>query len=147
MKKTLLLALASCVIAGMASCKKEDTTAPTPSAQTQTINVSLRAGESYSYTLPSNLPAAQYGITTPAQHASFSELSASSSGEQLYKYTPASGYTGTDQVIVSNVPGSRPAGAQGPPPCGSHGSCSGGSDEHCTVTINFTVSDTTAVSR
>lgn len=149
MKKTiLLLALAGSMIAGMASCKKEETPAPTI---TQTIDVSLKVGESYTFSLPENQKNDPYEITTQAKHANISEVGLNSSGDQIYAYTPATAYSGSDQVIVSNDPKSKQGCAhpQGPPPAGtSQGSCTDSEEDHYIVIINFTVKDDdTTVSR
>lgn len=143
MKKTmLLLAVAGSMIAGMASCKKEKT--PEAPAITQTYDVSLKVGESYTFTLPKNLRNDPYEITTQAQHASISELDVSSSGDRIYKYTPEAGYSGTDQVIVSNDQEREqncvhPQGPPPPPPGTQPGNCNGGKEDHYIVTINFTM--------
>jgi hypothetical protein len=137
-KMFLMLATAGTMMAGLASCTKEDTPAP---AITQTENVSLRVGESYTFTLPKNLRDDPYEITTPAQHASVSELGVNSSGDRIYSYTPAAGYSGTDQVVVSNDQEREEhhPHPQGPPPGGPHsGSCSNsGPEDHYIITINF----------
>ena len=146
MKKTMLLIVAGAILGGMYSCKKEeDTLTSTPI--TQTIDVRLKAGESYSYSLPQNKRNDPYSITTPAQHASLSQVTVSATGERVYNYTPANGFLGSDQVVVSNEDlnnssssASQCPGHSGPP----HGNCSGGSEDHYIVTLNITVDDTTS---
>jgi hypothetical protein len=102
MKKTIvLLATASALLTGMVSCKKKEMPAPKP-AITQTVNVSLNANEDYTFSLPKNLRDDEYEITTQASHYSISEVGKNSSGERIYKYTPATDFTGTDVVVVSN---------------------------------------------
>src|SRR4051812_9302396 len=137
MKKTLLLlAVAGSMIAGMASCKKEETPVPTI---TQTVDVGLRVGESYTFSLPKNLRNDPYEITTQAKHATVSQLCVDSSGARIYKYTPEAGYSGIDQVIVSNEHerSQNCTPPQGPPPAGAgHGDCNGGKEDHYIVTIN-----------
>ena len=144
MKKTiLLLAVAASMMAGMASCKKEET--PAAPAITQTYDVSLRTGESYTFTLPGNTGSTPYEIISQPEHASINTISVNTSGEQIYEYTPEAGYSGTDQVIVSNDKEHKkdcvhPQGPPPPPPAGApHGNCSGEKEDHYTVTINFTM--------
>jgi hypothetical protein len=146
MKKTmLLLAVAGVMAAGMASCKKDEMPA---SAITQTIDVGLKVGESYTFALPGNT--GNYEILSPATHASLSAIGVNNSGEHIYEYTPEAGYSGSDQVIVSNDKDKKPdcAHPQGPPPAGAqHGDCTGEKDEHYTITINFTMQDTISESK
>lgn len=139
MKKTIvLLAVASALITGMVSCKKKEMPAP-KAAITQTVNVSLKSNEDYTFTLPKNLRDDEYEITSQASHFSISEVGKNTSGEQIYKYTPATDFTGTDVVIVSNDEEREhgcPKQHNGPkpprPPKGQE-------EDHYIVTINFTV--------
>src|ERR1044072_2291690 len=114
MKKTmLLLAVAGSMIAGMASCKKEETPVP---PITQTYDVSLRVGESYTFSLPKNIRNDPYEIINAEKHATVSQLCMDSTGAPVYKYTPETGYAGSDQVVVSNArkPGQGCPHPQGP---------------------------------
>lgn len=143
MKKTILmLATAGALVAGMASCKKEHTP---KEAIKQTINVSLKENESYTFSLPKNLRDDPYEITSQAQHYAVSEVGTNNSGQRVYNYTPSTGFFGNDQVIVSNDqereehkghPGGPPKG--GPKP----GNCKGGEEDHYIITINFVVDRT-----
>jgi hypothetical protein len=148
MKKTLLLlVIAGSIIAGMASCKKEETPAL---AIMQTVDVNLKAGESYTFSLPKNLHNDPYEITTQAKHASVSQLCEDSSGAHIYKYTPEANYSGSDQVIVSNDQkhNSNCTASQGPPPAGTeHGDCNGDKEDHYVITLNFTVKDTVSTNK
>lgn len=135
------------MIAQMASCKKEETPAV---PITQTVDVGLKMGESYTFSLPKNLRNDPYQITTAAKHASVSQLCVDSAGTRIYKYTPEAGYSGTDQVIVSNnqESGHTCPASQGPPPAGTgHGNCSGTQEDHYIVTLNFTMQDTVSTSK
>lgn len=140
MKKTIvILATASALLTGMVSCKKKEMPAPKP-AITQTVNVSLNTNEDYTFSLPKNLRDDEYEITTQASHYSISEVGKNSSGERIYKYTPAADFTGTDVVIVSNDEEREhqcgqhpPKGIKPPrPPKGEE-------EDHYIITINFTI--------
>jgi hypothetical protein len=148
-KRMLLLAIAGFMMAATPSCKKEET--PSPAATTQTIDVSLKTGESYTFSFPGNSNA-PFEITTEAQHASISQLCCDSAGNKLYKYTPEAGFSGTDQVILSNDKEhpqncQHPQGPPPPPPSGAtNGGCDHGNDNenHYIVIVNFTIKDTTS---
>lgn len=152
MKKTIvILATASALFTTMVSCKKKDMQAE-KEAITQTVDVSLNTNESYLFTLPKNLRDDPYEITTQASHFSISELGVNASGERVYKYTPAQGYTGTDQIIVSNDQEreEHKMHPQGPPPMGPKpqgqpkGNCKDkqGEEDHYIITFNFNVKGT-----
>lgn len=147
MKKTLLLLLVTgSAIVGTSSCNKDETTDLTSTPVTQTVNVKLKAGETYSYSLPQNKNNDPYSIITEAQHASLSQLTIDGTGERVYKYTPSTGFLGSDQVVVSNDALSNASSSSqcSGPPRPPHGNCSGSSEDHYVVTINITVEDTTS---
>lgn len=148
MKKTvLMLATAGALVAGMASCKKEKMP---KEAITQTVTVSLAANEKYTFTLPKNLRDDAYEITDQAEHYSLSEVGVNTAGERVFNYTPAAGYVGNDQVVLSNdeereAHKPHPKGPKFglPLPGRSHkGQCKGGEEDHYIITINFVVKDT-----
>lgn len=165
MKKTIiLLATASALIAATASCKKEHMP---KEAVVQTVNVSIKANESFTFELPKNLRDDPFEITSQAAHFSVSELGVNAAGNRIFSYTPSKDFTGTDKVILSNDqereqhqhPGGPPqngcsqqgpppaGGPQGPPPSGGHqcgghhhkGNCNKGEEDHYIITINFVV--------
>ena len=152
MKKTIvLLATASALFTSMVSCKKKEM--PTEKeAITQTEIVTINANESYIFALPKNLRDDPYEITTQGSHYSISEVGVNSSGERIYKYTPAQGFTGTDVVVVSNDQEreehkKHPGGphpllpkAGGPP----KGNCENkdGKEDHYIITFNINVKGT-----
>ncbi len=149
MKKTIvLLAAASAMLTLGVSCKKKDLHVE-KDAITQTENVSLSADESYLFTLPKNLRNDPYEITTQASHYSISEVGVNSSGERIYKYTPAQGFTGTDVVVVSNdqereehkmrPDGPRPLFPKAGGPQKKDCNEKEGEEDHYIITINFTV--------
>lgn len=139
MKKTIvLLATASALLTGMVSCKKKEMPSPKP-AITQTVNVSLKTNEDYTFSLPKNLRDDEYEITTQASHYSISEVGKNSSGKHIYKYTPSTDYAGTDVVIVSNDEERDhccPQHQNGPKPPRPP---KGPEEDHYTITINFTI--------
>lgn len=140
MRKTILmLATAGALVAGMASCKKR----PMPKeAIKQTIDVSLKENESYTFSLPKNLRDDPYEVVIQAKHYNISEVGSNTSGERVYLYTPTAGYTGSDQVVLSNDQ-EREEGKDHPagPPKGGpkKGDCNGEEEDHYIITINFQV--------
>ena len=145
MKKTIvMLVTASAMFVGMTSCKKERIP---KDAIKETVNVSLKAGENYIFTLPKNLRDDPYEITSQAKHASVSEVGVNATGERVYNYKPSSGFAGSDQVIVSNDQEREEHenhSAGPPPPTGpKKGACgNGGEEDHYIITINFVVAGT-----
>lgn len=143
-KMIVVLASASALMTGMVSCKKEEMA---KAAITQTETVNLKTNESYTFVLPKNLRDDPYEITSQAQHHRISEIGVNTAGERVFQYTPAEGYVGADQVILSNdeereghemhPAGPKPAGA----PRKQHpkGDCKGGEEDHYIITINFTI--------
>jgi hypothetical protein len=152
MKKTILmLASASALIAGMASCKKQELPNEPKEAITQTVNVKMKVDESYSFTLPKNLRDDPYEITIKAQHALISQVGTNQAGDKIFSYTPTKGYNGPDQVVVSNDQEreehmNQKGNHQGPPKGKKHhkGKCEGpkGEEDHYILTFNFVVDDT-----
>jgi len=152
MKKTILmLASASALMAGMASCKKQEIPKEPKEAITQTVDVKMKVDESYSFTLPKNLRDDPYEITIKAQHALISEVGINQAGDRIFSYTPTKGYTGSDQVVVSNDQEreehmAQKGNHQGPPKGKPHhkGKCEGPKDEedHYILTFNFVVDNT-----
>lgn len=140
MKKTILmLAIAGVISIGNTSCKKEKMP---KEAIKQTINVNLKMDENFTFLLPKNLRDDAYEITRQAVHYSFSEVGINASGNRIYQYMPATGYTGTDQVIVSN---DEEREMHQTPPKGPHPlrplkkGCKGPEEEHYIITINFVI--------
>jgi hypothetical protein len=142
MKKTMLLFIvAGSIIAGIASCKKEEMPA---TVNMQTFDVSLKVGESYTFSLPESVRNIPYEISSEAKHASVSTVCVDSTGTPIYKYTPEPGYSGSDQVIISNdrERNQNCTAAQGPPPGETpRGACGGGKEEHYIITLNFTMEE------
>lgn len=161
MKKIILiLATASAVVAGMASCKKEHTP---KEAIKQTINVSIKANEAYTFVLPKNLRDDPYEITSQPVNYTISDFGEDSLGNRVYLYLPSKDYTGTDAVVLSNnqeranhqqhTQGPPPSGcSKGTPPnaggskCNGHHKekCKGGEEDHYIITINFTIENSSA---
>lgn len=146
MKKTLFrLALASALISGMVSCKKEEVN---PETISETIDVSLKKNESYTFVLPESLQE-KCEINTQAQHFKTSELSVNDSGQKTIVYTPALEYQGTDQLIISNQMEKPECSHQHPhpprPPKGHKGDCKKGMKKHHKITINFTIVDNSEI--
>lgn len=141
MKKTIALLSGILVLSTMACRKKEQP--PKPPVQ-QTVNVALKPNEAYTFTLPKNKRNDAYEIITSPQHATVNQLGTDASGNRIYQYTSASGFSGTDQVVVANDQELREH--TGPPkhrphlfPPHHHGDCDMGEEDHYVITINFTV--------
>lgn len=147
MKKAIvMLVTASAMFVGMTSCKKERMP---KEAIKETINVSLKMDENYTFTLPKNLRDDPFEITSHAKHSSISEVGVNASGERVYNYKPVSGYVGNDQVIVSNDQEReehKNHSVGPPPPSGpKKGGChkgKGEEEDHYIITINFVVNGT-----
>ena len=98
MKKTILLPfflLAALVF--LSSCKKEsvsNTAAPTPD---ETINVKITPNQSYQMDLTN---AGTVSISRQAIHFLVSEARNSETGAPVYKYVPATDFTGNDEVVL-----------------------------------------------
>lgn len=99
MKKTILLPfflLAALVF--LSSCKKEsvsNTAAPTPD---ETINVKITPNQSYQMDLTN---AGTVSISRQAIHFLLSEARLNSeTGAPVYKYVPATDFTGNDEVVL-----------------------------------------------
>lgn len=143
MRKTMvILAIASALVAGMASCKKKEMPRE---AIKQNVDVTLTSGQDYTFTLPENLRDDEYKIITQAAHYSVSSLGTNSAGERIYQYKPSATYTGSDVVVLSNdwereQMGQHP---QGPPP----GGCKEkeGEEDHYIITINFVIKETSDI--
>jgi hypothetical protein len=154
MRKTILmLVTASALVTGMVSCKKEEMAKV---AITQTISVSLKMDQAYTFVLPKNLRNNPYEITSQAAHYSLSQVGVNSAGDPILQYTPATGYVGNDQVIVSNDQerGKHKKGPKhkGPKPPKGHkppkGDCKGEQEEdHYIITVNFNIEGITNATR
>jgi hypothetical protein len=143
MKRTIfMLAITALVAAGTSSCKKEKMP---KDAIHQTINISLRSDETYNLDLPMNKRNDEYRFKKQAAHFSTSELGQSSTGLRTFKYVPASGYTGTDQVILSNDWEREEHHADKPHGGGHHGDCDKEEEDHYIITVNIVVEDPNTV--
>ena len=103
-----MLAIASTAMCFMPGCKKAET------LLTPTENVTLAAGETYTYVLPTNTND-KFAVTAQPDHGKLSILNVDVLGKLVYNYIPDSAYTGTDKVVISTVEDTH-AG----PPAGSH---------------------------
>ena len=140
--------MAGIVALSATACRKKEPT-PKPAIQ-QTVNVALKTNEAYTFTLPKNKRDDAYEITSSAQHATISQVGKDAAGNQIYQYTPAANFSGTDQVIVGNDEELRehanhpkPHPHLFPRPHPHHGDCDkGGEEDHYVITINFTINTT-----
>ena len=103
MKKSIIhLLIALFAITGFQSCKKDDVTVTTKTTVTD-LAITLNQNESYQFILPANTTKQPYQITTAASNSSISLVNVDANGNELYSYTPALDYTGTDKVTVENI--------------------------------------------
>lgn len=100
MKKISFLTLGLAALLFSSSCKKEK---HEEIVIEQSMEKTLKANESVTFTLPASLSDDDYQITTAASHAYVSKLSEDLSGNTLYCYTPEKDYVGNDFVVVSTL--------------------------------------------
>ncbi|MEY4925806.1 MAG: hypothetical protein RI894_242 [Bacteroidota bacterium] len=156
MQKLLLVAVCAAISAlSLQSCGKVEVERD-PIALTE--NVTLKANEKYTFTLPENTSDDAFSIATQAAHFSVSELGKDAAGKMIYQYTPATNYKGSDMVVISNPEEKHGQGGQHPhsgAPAGG-GQCGGGGhangspshdghqdETNYIITINFTIKDAT----
>jgi hypothetical protein len=160
MQKMLLLAVCAGLCAvSLQSCKKTEVERD-PIAITE--NVTLKANEAYTFTLPENTSDDEFAIATQAAHFSVSELGKdATTGKAIYQYTPARDYKGTDVVVISNpeerhADGHHPPHPHGNPITTGGGQCGGGGNHNAVqpahhegheyetnyiITINFVIKE------
>lgn len=77
----------------------------------RSIAASIKANETYTFTLPVNAKdAADVSITTQASHFKVSEIVTNANGNLVYQYTPEQDYTGTDAVVITGKGSARLGG-------------------------------------
>ncbi|MBX7241738.1 MAG: hypothetical protein K1X92_08310 [Bacteroidia bacterium] len=69
---------------------------------TKTESAAIKLGETYSYTLPTDIGDDPFAIVTQTVNHQRSELTTNTNGESVYVYVPQAGFTGTDVVVISN---------------------------------------------
>jgi hypothetical protein len=150
-KAAILFATTGLLLSGITSCKKEEQHRPPIQ---EALNIALKANESYTFTLPKNKRNDPYEIAQQAGHYSISAVGEDASGNRIYQYTPATDYTGTDEVVVANPKEEgehHPSPGEHPKPGlfhhEHHGGCDGGEEDHYIVTIHFTIENTTAAAQ
>ncbi len=144
-KSIILLAITVLGIVGFQSCKKEEHHQP---PVVTNLNIALTQNEAYAFTLPANTTPKPYRISNQAGHYTISFVSKDATGNEIYQYTPALNYNGTDKVTVENT-------KEGAPDHGNGGGCNhhqghGGHDDDDDevqaniVNINFTIGTATS---
>ena len=98
MKKTFIYSAIFCFLILIQSCKKES-----PVEQqvvNQVINATVGAGQTYSFSPASS---GTLSVSQQALHYNISEVQAAKDNGNVssYKYTPAAGYTGADEVALT----------------------------------------------
>jgi hypothetical protein len=134
------------VVTSITSCRKEEKYSP---PVVQNITANLKVNESYTFTLPSTDSKHPYTITTAAQHSSISLLNKGGNGNDIYQYTPALNYSGSDFVSIANFDnhqGPQGNGCQNGGGCGHgghHGGCDDDDGQQNIVNITFNVGTST----
>ena len=134
-KLSILFTFAALVALSFTSCRKKEDEVQISKTET----VSLKVNESYTFTLPKNTTDDLYAITAAASHASISSLGKNSAGEDIYQYTPAKDFYGTDNVTVATVEETHP----GKP--GGHGKCQKAELPDIQVNFHFTIDSTVII--
>lgn len=93
------------------SCSKEEHNEITQQAQVpQVINANVAAGQTYVLNMGAE---STVSIKTQALHHQLSEISTALDGSTVYKYAPAKGYTGADEVTLQQTITSTSGGGGG----------------------------------
>jgi hypothetical protein len=101
----VFLAIPCALLLVTASCKK------TAAIQgTNPINVTVKAGQPYQYDLGLYNDEEGVTITQQATHFQQSEVTRLAFTHVIYTYVPASGYSGTDEVVLQSDRGSTGTG-------------------------------------
>ena len=136
------LALAATSLLLTQSCNKMSMR-DKPVTTTQTVNASISENAGYSYTLPAASTGSVSQITTSALHSSASAITTDANGNNVYNYTPAVNYSGTDVVVITTKTEEQHGGCHGGPGgMGNHvgnGSNHDDDDNTTITTINLTV--------
>lgn len=133
MKKLFLMfVVASSAMVAIQSCKKIDFNKDDDKIVYQTVVATIYANETYTYALSTNTSKNPFRIDLQAAHYEISKLENNSSS---YKYTPATDYTGSDKVILSNVKNKKSGG------CGQNHH---NSETQMVITININVKAATS---
>lgn len=135
MKKLMLMvSLSGLITFSLTSCGKEEK----PAVKVE-FTVQLTPDQAYTFILPDNKRHDEFEFTTQASHYSVSALGENTLGQQIYQYTPAANYTGTDEVVVNNDYERYEEHHMGGPHMGG---CMGGEEDHYIVTIHFVIRGT-----
>lgn len=117
----LAIATVSCSKEGNDEMRQQAAQAP------EVMKATVPAGQTYVLDMGAGNTAS---IQAQARHYQFSEMATAPDGNVAYKYTPAKGYTGTDEVTLQQT---ITYTSQGGGWCGSRG------DEHTTTAIKTVV--------
>ena len=121
-----------CFLLIVQSCsKKSQDSFPSTSQTDEIITASVNSGETYT------LMVASSGTLTVIRQAMHFQLSAATTDEKgsvLYKYTPQTGFSGSDEVALMYSPAAAPTDHDGG--CQSHGSDLSTSNR---IIVQFTV--------
>ena len=99
MKQSLLCLAILYFLVGVSSCKKDKN----PIIDNQVIKVTIHSSEDYYYDLGSYGKQERASITRQATHYQLSSMLRDSNSLNItYKYKPAQGYVGTDEVEIKS---------------------------------------------
>lgn len=136
-KQFLVLALASSSILVVQSCKKMDGDKDhQDKIEYRTVEATINANETYTYSMPENTSDDAFEITTQASHYKTSSLE---NNATTYRYTPVTDYIGSDKVVISTVEEQHNGHHSG-----GGGNCFGGQhhdkdETELVITINLTI--------
>jgi len=122
MKKTLLSATVFCLLVLAQSCTKQSQdNFVTPAQAANVVNATVSSGQTYIFN--AGYPGTM-NISRQASHYQVSETTVDESSAVIYKYIPAKGYQGADEVtLTQNVNSSG----------GNNGGCS---ENHSGTTVS-----------
>ncbi len=136
MHKSLKVPVAMLAAAALfTACKKEDRRHHEAASFTKVVNVALTANESYTKTVTVGDADDVPTITQAAKHAASVSITNTGNTGTL-NYMPATGYMGTDSVMVAPVEGPHTGNMPGGRCGGGHG---GGSDVDTSFLFVFTM--------
>ena len=103
MKKTFTYStVLFCTVVLLLSCSKnakDDFSQPTSAITDRIINAKVAPGQTYTLSIANS---GEVSIYKQAAHYLVSETGIDENGSIIYKYSPASGFTGIDEVLLSH---------------------------------------------
>jgi hypothetical protein len=148
MKKSIFYLATGLTLLLSQACKKSQVST-TETVQSETIEATINSNESYRYAMPTGENADSYNVATSSSNGATVVIESTAS-ETAFVYTPASNFSGTESVVISNTePMGESEHHHGKHKDGKHhgdkhakkqGGChSGSSESKRTITFNITV--------